>query len=123
MIFLFYFITFYKTLRKWNKNNRTLLHSAILDKSNDILEHLIERGADINAHDHFSYNIHISIIIIIIFFKKLKKFISYKNTPLHLAVDMKSEYLINILIQNGANINARNILKKHYYILLSIIMF
>ncbi len=64
-----------------DKNGATALMHAIWSRKPEVVKHLIETGADINAKDNY-------------------------GTPLIYAVDYKEHELIKILLKKGANIEA-----------------
>jgi ankyrin repeat protein len=68
-----------------DKKGWTLLHYAIRESNEDIVDLLLKRGMDINAKDKYGY------------------------TPLHWAVTNKDKKMVELLVSRGADVNARNL--------------
>ncbi len=97
----------------------TLLHKAAQNNSKDIVELLISKGADVNARDNASTtpldrssNMDVASLLI----ARGARFSNQEHiakdnqgmTLLHRAVQNKSKKLAELLIAQGANVNAKN---------------
>jgi ankyrin repeat protein len=74
-----------KVKRKLNESLNDALHEAIREKYSDVVEELIDGGADINCHGS-----------------------SYEDTPLILAVSYRARDIIQILLKAGAKVDSVN---------------
>jgi len=68
-----------------DKDGWTLLHHAVRESNEDLIDLLLKRGAEINAKDKYGY------------------------TPLHWAVTNKDKKMVELLVSRGADVNARNL--------------
>lgn len=68
-----------------NRDGRTILHDAVGDGREDLVDILLKYGASINAKDKYGY------------------------TPLHWSVSSKNKKMVELLVNRGADVNARNL--------------
>ena len=95
--------------RNLNKNNKTPLHYAARYKRIKMGELLISKGADINARDIIHQNMIVVLLIILIQIKE-RNLNKNNKTPLHIALENKSDKIGELLISKGADINAKDII-------------
>ena len=111
-----------KKQRKLYSKNKTMLHYAAMNNAIWMGEKLLSRGVDIDAIDIIYINIIILLLIKIIKIK-LRKFHKKNCTALHIAAANNSKEIGELLISNGADINAIDIvyLKIIVFFLMNII--
>ena len=78
----------FSTLSKYNKDNISALHYAVISKRVDIVEFLLDIGLNVNIID------------------------KYGSTPLHYASSIGYIESVKVLIESGADINVTNISKE-----------
>ncbi|MDQ7827116.1 MAG: ankyrin repeat domain-containing protein [Candidatus Eremiobacteraeota bacterium] len=107
-----------RALTKTNDNGMKIIHIAVREGRKDLLEYLLEKGAQVDERNEFGYTpLHVAAMC---GQTDLARFLIGKkaqvkatdpdmgSTPLHEAVRNCHSDLIELLIQKGADINAKN---------------
>lgn len=88
---------------------RTVLHKAVSRGQSSLMRHLLGHGADVNAQDldevewlDLVSTCYHGLFIVSRFFK------CCQDTPLHLAVEERNEDVVKLLVDGGADMNAKN---------------
>lgn len=102
-----------------NKKGETALHIAINYQYNDIVEHLLEQGADPNISDsdsnfspvHYAvgWNNYEILKLLIKHGSKIDKQDIYGNTPIIYAVKEKNDICFDLIIKEKPNLNIWNV--------------
>ncbi|MCJ7580275.1 MAG: ankyrin repeat domain-containing protein [Candidatus Aminicenantes bacterium] len=100
-----------------NENDKTPLHFAAQGGFKEIVEFLLEKGADVNAHNiadetplHYASALKHGEVVDFLIARgaKLNSRTLDGSTPLHYAVNPGNSETIRILIEKGADIHSRN---------------
>ncbi|AFZ07220.1 serine/threonine protein kinase [Oscillatoria nigro-viridis PCC 7112] len=94
-----------------NGKDRTLLHNAAKIGFKELVQQLINDGANVVVRDsykrtplHYATTKEVAALLML----DINAMDKSGNTPLHLAVDRGSQDIAELLIANGASVNARN---------------
>lgn len=85
-----------KDINEKDLNQNSSLHLACELGSKEIVEFLIQKGANINSENSISLILKLFIIY------------KFKSTPLHIACCFGHHYLIELFNKKGANLNKKN---------------